>query len=113
MQHDLLVKSSGGETTYVVQFILHAEKLSVVCTCSAGEFGKICKHKLALLNGDKDLLVDDSNALGFLEVQGWIKQSEWPTLLNLFNEGEEKFKVAQAELAKTKKKVEAAMKSGL
>ena len=113
LQHDLLVKSSDGETTYVVQFILDAEKLSVFCTCSAGEFGKICKHKLALLNGDRSLLVDDGDTLGFAEVQGWIKQSEWPTLLNLFNESEEKFKVAQAELAKIKKRVEAAMKNGL
>lgn len=113
MQHDLLVNSSDGETTYVVQFIFEAKKLSVFCTCSAGEFGKICKHKLALLNGDRSLLVDDSDALGFVEVQGWIKQSEWPTLLSLFNEGEEKFKIAQTELAKTKKKVEAAMKNGL
>ncbi len=113
LQHDLLVKSSDGETTYVVQFIFDAEKLSVFCTCSAGEFGKICKHKLALLNGDRNLLVDDSNALRFADIQGWVQRSEWPTLLSLFNEGEEKFKVAQAEFAKTKKKVEAAMKNGL
>lgn len=113
MRYDLLVKSSDGETTYVVQFIIEAEKLSIFCACPAGEFGKICKHKLALLNGDRTMLVVDGSSGGFDDVQEWIKQSEWRALLNSFNESEERVKVAQTDLAKLKKRIEAAMKNGL
>ena len=113
LQHDFLVKSSDGDSTYVVQFILDAEKISVFCTCSAGAFGRICKHKLSLLNGDKSLLVDSTGTETFSEVQDWIKRSAWPELLSLFNDGEISVKVAQAEFAKAKKKIEAAMRNGL
>lgn len=113
MQHDLLVKSSDGDSTYVVQFILVAEKLSVYCSCSAGAFGRSCKHKLALLNGDRKLLFENGTNEGFDEVQVWIKRSAWPALLVALDSAEERYRVAKSEAEKIKKTIEAGMKNGL
>ena len=114
MQHELVVKSSDGDSTYVVQFVLDAEKLSIFCNCSAGAFGKFCKHKILLLAGDSSLLDAGGRNDGFSEVQEWIAQSgTWPVLLKQFIECEKAFGIAQAEYANVKKKIESGMKNGI
>lgn len=107
------MKSSDGDSTYVVQFIFDAGKLSVYCACIAGALGKICKHKISLLNGDGGSLVDSGQDGRVAEVQKWIMQSDWPALLRLFGEAEVRASAAQTELARMKKKMEAGMKNGL
>lgn len=113
LQREILVKSSDGNSAYVVQFLFDADKLSVFCDCSAGVFGKICKHKLALLTGDDSTVANADSVEAFREVQKWISQSMWPTLLSELQISEENARIAQSELARSKKKIEAAMKHGV
>lgn len=113
MQRELLVNSSSADSTYAVQFTFDVGKLSVFCTCSAGAFGKLCKHKLALLTGDSSTLANNESIEGLKEVQKWIDQSMWPILLSELQISEENTRVAQSELAKIKKKIEAGMKNGV
>ena len=49
-------KSSSGDSFYTVEFITKDDILSVFCDCPAGEWGKFCKHKWQLLNGDETML---------------------------------------------------------
>ena len=55
MNITLKAKSSNG-SFYNVDFQQVAEGLSVHCECPAGEWGKFCKHKWQLLNGDEKML---------------------------------------------------------
>ena len=45
------VVSSSGDT-YDVLFKFSDDKFSVLCHCPAGIYGKLCKHKTGLLDGD-------------------------------------------------------------
>ena len=113
MQIDLLANSSDGESTYVVQFVFDEGKLSVFCDCAAGEYGKICKHKLSFLNDDKSLLAEGSLFEEFENIQKWIRQSTWPPLLLNLSKAEQQVKFSQAQLADAKKQIEKAMNQGI
>ncbi len=58
MEFELKAKSSSTGSCYNVLFRLNEGKLSVFCTCQAGENGQNCKHKWQLLHGDESMLVD-------------------------------------------------------
>ena len=112
LQEELRAKSSSGDASYVVQFFFDAGKLSVFCNCSAGEFGKICKHKLSFLAGEKELLSSDDQAEALIKVQEWCSMSELKMLLASFRAAEDQVATAQATLAAAKKRIEIAMKHG-
>jgi hypothetical protein len=54
------VTSSSGEP-YNIQFIFSDNQFTVFCNCQAGIFGKLCKHKIGLLDGDPSLLLDKTD----------------------------------------------------
>lgn len=54
----LAFSSSGG--SYPVEFSDETGALRVFCHCQAGQMQQMCKHKLALLRGDKKMLYDPS-----------------------------------------------------
>lgn len=59
MNISLKANSSSG-SFYNVEFREAEEGLSIHCDCPAGEWGKFCKHKWQLLNGDVGMLFDSS-----------------------------------------------------
>ena len=68
----LLARSSSGEP-YDVQFLQASGSncVRVFCHCAAGQFQQMCKHKLALINGDVEMLFDKSQAQELREVLAW------------------------------------------
>lgn len=52
----LAASSSGG--SYPVEFSDEGGGMCVLCHCQAGMLHQICKHKLALLKGDRQMLHD-------------------------------------------------------
>lgn len=62
MKITLEAKSSSGDYSYNVGFWQKNGLLSVWCDCPAGEWGKFCKHKWQLLNGNEKMLADASQA---------------------------------------------------
>ncbi len=56
----LLKANSSSGSFYNVEFREVEEGLSIHCDCPAGEWGKFCKHKWQLLNGDESMLFDSS-----------------------------------------------------
>ncbi len=64
------VYGSEGDI-YEVAFTVLSGKALASCTCKAGENGQFCKHRLALLVGDMDRLVDKAKASDVQEVLGW------------------------------------------
>ncbi|MFT7388756.1 MAG: putative Zn finger protein [Candidatus Endobugula sp.] len=65
MNISIKAKSSRGDASYTVDFMTKDGVLSVFCDCPAGEWGKFCKHKWQLLNGDESMLtsIDQSSQL--------------------------------------------------
>ena len=98
MEKTLLALSSDGVTSYKVVFRRETSKLIVVCSCPAGEMGRLCRHKLGLLAGDNDMLSSPKHVPDLEEVQSWIKGSRFPTLIVQLKETE-------IEMARTKKRL--------
>ena len=54
--HIQAASSSGG--SYDCEFSDEGDYLRVTCNCQAGLLRQVCKHKVALLRGDRKMLFD-------------------------------------------------------
>jgi hypothetical protein len=59
MKLTIFAFSSTGES-YPVEFSDESGNLRVFCHCQAGSFQQMCKHKIALLKGDRSMLFDQT-----------------------------------------------------
>jgi hypothetical protein len=109
----ILALSSDGVSTYEVHFTLRNHKVIVDCSCPAGELGKLCRHKIALLNGDTNILFDPSEEDALKAVQLWIQRTGYPKLLKEIEEAEKAVKTSQKRLIELKSNLEKAMNHGL
>lgn len=113
MKLTVLAKSSGTEP-YEVDFIADGNSLVVFCSCQAGSFGKLCKHKTELLAGDESRLFSESEIPKLERVQGLVRRAPELTLLaEEITESERIVKSEQAKLKKAKKRLETALKQGV
>ena len=113
MEIKLRAKSSDGQTTYEVRFVRESGRLSVFCSCPAGEFGKYCKHKHSFLSGESVLLTDTSDADSVSTIQEWVRESRYSPLLAAVNLAESEAKKAQSRVQDLKRKLERAMAEGI
>lgn len=112
MKKEFEVMSSDGVSTYVVEFSLESGKLHVYCSCPAGVLGKWCKHKMWLISGDVSGVVG-SGATDIVEVQGWIRNSEFPRLLGEIKLAENEMQAAKIKMDNVKKALEKAAQKGV
>jgi uncharacterized Zn finger protein len=113
MKIEVLLKSSSQPEPYEVAVIAEAGTLSVHCTCPAGEWGKYCKHKTAMVLGDASALYGDDQAQRFAEARKLIAASTLPALFAEIADAEKKAAAATAFAKKTKEKVAKAMNLGV
>lgn len=79
-------KSSSGDF-YEVTFTFHDGKVRTTCSCAAGGFNQMCKHKDGFLLGDETLLFDASEKDLCAEITQKVGSSEFPAAFeNLQNE---------------------------
>lgn len=69
------VKSSSVTNGYFVVINQYPDQTICSCDCSAGKFGKLCKHKLAVLIGNVDVLIDPSQSSALLNFARVIETS--------------------------------------
>jgi hypothetical protein len=58
------VQSSSGPEVYDVVLSNSAGRIRMTCTCMAGLRNTLCKHRLAILNGDPSGLVHGKDLVG-------------------------------------------------
>ena len=112
MKATLLAKSSSGEP-YNVEFLTDAGSVRIFCHCQAGVLQRMCKHKLAFIQGDTNMLFDSTQAHQLSEIHSW---PEFGNLKAHAVEYEKKLleiEVAQGVLAKKEKAVKAEFAHGL
>ena len=78
---NLKVKSSSAEFYTIIIEI--TDTIKVHCNCGAGIFGKLCKHKIAVLSGDSNILIDIKDKSILEEINGVISKSDFFNLNNL------------------------------
>ncbi len=57
-QFTIQVKGSSSDP-YEVTFIKDSDNLTALCTCPAGSFGNLCKHRVAILDGKTASVIDE------------------------------------------------------
>jgi len=92
----------------LVTFSLEGGKLSVFCTCPAGGWGKLCKHKTGLIENNETLLADEEGIPALAQAHKLIAGT---SLLDVYQNFKERRKSIEAQQRKLKKEL-SDMKSG-
>lgn len=99
------VKGSAAEP-YELTFIKDGASLTALCTCPAGEFGNICKHRTNILDG-KTAAITSGNESEVATVCEWLAGSDVETALNELRSAEQ----ADGDVVAAKRKLARAMNS--
>ena len=76
MDEQLIFQIQGSAPNpFRVTFRLEAGQLSATCTCNAGLLGKLCKHRLGLLQGEP-LGIVSGNEKDVPRIQGLFRGTE-------------------------------------
>ena len=64
------VKGSSPDP-YENTFIKDGDSLTAICTCPAGTYGNLCKHRVAIIDGDASAVVEE-DADKVQQVVSWL-----------------------------------------
>lgn len=103
------VKGSSSEP-YELTFIKDGDSLTALCTCPAGQFGNVCKHRVSILDGQAGAVSGD-NASQVSVVTGWLAGTDVEAALLELREAEKSAETTKDDLAVLKRKLGRAMNS--
>jgi uncharacterized Zn finger protein len=104
-----LVKGSSSEP-YELTFIKDGDSLTALCTCPAGQFGNLCKHRVSILDGQtKSISSDNANQVS--TVTGWLAGTDVEAALLELRKAEKSSETTKDDLAALKRKLSRAMNS--
>ena len=109
----ILVTSSSRDEPYEVNVSHSVNTLTIHCTCPAGEWGKYCKHKAAVVHGDESALFGDGQSLNLAKAGQWITASNLPSLFEEIVVAETELAAATARAKKAKARTAKAMREGI
>lgn len=89
---------------YVVTFVCDGSLLNASCTCPAGVFKGLCKHRLRILAGDASAIVS-GNAADVALVRSWMAGSPLEEALADLTVAELAAAEAQKVVSRAKKKI--------
>jgi len=106
METTLRVKSSSSDAIYTLQIYCEDGNVAIFCDCSAGAYGKLCKHKLAIIANDKTDLENQDQDKNFELAHAWIRSSSLQKMLADIRVAEKEAESAQTKVKKLKKTME-------
>lgn len=107
---ELTIKVKGSSSDpYELTFIKDGDSLTALCTCPAGSFGNLCKHRVAILDGDIAAVLDEDNDK-VPTVVAWLPGTDVESALKDLREAIAT-KVPKDELATIKRVLARAMNS--
>ena len=109
----IFVKSSDGISFYKVAFNNRDGVISIKCDCRAGQLNKLCRHKLAIIRGDGEILYDNSQYPEFITIKECIDASPFAQLILEHDSIEKELQKKQRELRKINEFIEMAMIKGV
>ena len=103
------VKGSSSDD-YEITFIKDGASLTALCTCPAGTFGGLCKHRVAILDGESKSITS-GNADKVPTVVEWLAGTDVEKALNALRKAESTVGASKSEIAALKKKLARTMNS--
>ena len=114
------VKSGTKKLSYSVICEFRDGALFVRCNCQAGRFGKFCKHKIGLIQGDFGILSNDEQIEDLSTITEWIQNSDFLDLIferspfkKPLIDAQTKVEEIRKQMRPVEKKMALAMKSGI
>jgi len=108
-QLTLQVKGSSPDP-YELTFIKDGANLTAICTCPAGTYGNVCKHRVLVLGGDAEAVVDDDKAKVATVVK-WLAGTDVEAALQEMDKASSAPDATKESLAAAKKNLANAMNS--
>ncbi len=98
--YEFLVK--GGHGDYELRFTREGSKFSATCTCKAGLMDMYCKHRFAIMAGDKSAIISP-NAKQASEIPALLEGTDVEAAMRHVKIATETLESAENELSKQKK----------
>lgn len=111
MRIDIEVPSSSSDATYLVSVGQDDQGVFISCSCPAGMFGKLCKHKLEVLNaasGAADGYPDAPRR----DIHRVIESTDIPRFLSSMNLADLDLQRAKRALETAKRDLEKSLNGG-
>lgn len=105
----LRVKGSSSDP-YELTFIKDGDSLTALCNCPAGTFGNVCKHRVAILDGDNSAVIADDVVKTGIVVE-WLIGTDVESALAELREVEACKDLSKPDLLAAKRKLAKAMNS--
>lgn len=102
------VRGTHGDL-YTCTFEREGDNLNAFCTCPDGLHGGYCKHRFALIDGHKSIVVSE-NAHDVDELPKMIAGTDVEAALNALEEAVKSLEAAEHDLAKAKHGLAVAMR---
>jgi uncharacterized Zn finger protein len=109
---ELIFHVQGSEDEpYEIRIVRQDEgKLSAYCTCQAGTNGMHCKHRIGILTGKPENLIEPKkNKESLLTVAGWFRGSDIEAVLTQLTAAEEEYEAIKSKISRLKKSLAKAM----
>lgn len=106
---EILAKSSSSDTPYAVRCYLEENKISVFCSCRAGDNRMLCKHVRKIIAGDDSILYDRNHKNELEKISDHLQKTNIPLLLSEMNKSEDLLEEAKTNVKKAKKNLENAI----
>src|SRR4030042_3150979 len=103
---EILAKSSSSDTPYVVRCYLEENKISIFCSCPAGDNRMLCKHVRKIIAGDASILYDRNQKNELEEINNHLQETQIPLLLLEIDKSEDLLEEAKRNVKKAKKNLE-------
>lgn len=100
---EILAKSSSSDIPYTVEWYLEKNKISVFCSCPAGDNRLLCKHVRKIISGDDSILYDRNQKKEMEAIRNHLKETEIPLLLSELERHEFLLEEAKRNVEKAKK----------
>lgn len=108
-QLTIQVKGSTPDP-YETTFIKDGDSLTALCTCPAGNFSNVCKHRVAILDGKAGAVLDDDKSK-VSKVVEWLPGTDVEAALLELRKVESDKAADKGALVAAKRKLARAMNS--
>jgi hypothetical protein len=108
----LRANSSSGDP-YNIHCDFSDNKLTVFCNCQAGIYGKICKHKTGLLDGNPSILFDKTDEKTLLQVVKLVEKSKYKEVMSAYNLIKKEIEEMQKDEKNIRGQIELMLRTGI
>ena len=98
---EFVVIGSQGDP-YDITATRDGQDITISCDCPAGERDQLCRHRLALLNGDVTDL-DSNNGADVATLAAWMPGTALAAAMEALHKAQAAYDAAKPELARRKK----------